>query len=138
MLLNCSTIQTLKYNFSKVDEKQIFKFLRSYANLRHLELNSCEITDTILYNISKYFTSRMKILYLIDNHITDDGLEQMFSGITLTLEEFYISYNKITYKGIETLNKHVHELRVLHIAKYFFHDLEHLLNKKEVCILDDI
>ena len=100
MLLNCSSIQTLKYNFSKVDEKQIFKFLRSYSNLKHLELNSCEITDDILYNISKYFTPRMKILYLIDNYITDDGLEQMFSGITLTLEELYISYNKITHKGI--------------------------------------
>lgn len=39
----------------------------------------------MLYNISKYFTPRLKILYLIDNHITDDGLEQMFSGITLFL-----------------------------------------------------
>ena len=100
MLLNCSSIQTLKYNFSKVDEKQIFKFLRSYSNLKHLELNSCEITDDILYNISKYFTPRMKVLCLIDNYITDEGLEQMFSGITLTLDELYISYNKITHKGI--------------------------------------
>ena len=74
MLLNCSSIQTLKYNFSKVDEKQIFKFLRAYANLKHLELNSCEITDDILYNISKYFNPRMKVLYLTDNYITDEGL----------------------------------------------------------------
>ena len=95
----------------------VFKFLRSYSNLKHLELNSCDITDDILYNISKYFTSRLKILYLIDNHITDEGLEQMFSGITLYLEEIFISYNKITHKGIETLNKHAHELKVLHISK---------------------
>lgn len=32
----------------------------------------------MLFSISKYFTQRLRILYLIDNHITDDGLEQMF------------------------------------------------------------
>ena len=43
----------------------------------------------------------------------------MFNGSNLYLDELYISYNKLTHKGIETLNKYAHELRVLHIAKYF-------------------
>lgn len=62
----------------------------------------------MLYNISKHFSSRLKILYLIDNHISDDGLEQMFSGFTLYLDELYVSYNRLTHKSIETLNKHAH------------------------------
>lgn len=56
----------------------VIKFLRAYPNLTHLELNSCEINDDSLFNISKYFNPRLKVLYLIDNFITDDGLEQMF------------------------------------------------------------
>ena len=64
----------LKYNFSNVDVQMIYKFLKSYSNLRHLELNSCDITDVMFYNISRYFTPRLKTLYLIDNRITDDGL----------------------------------------------------------------
>ena len=96
----------------------IYKFLKSYSNLKHLELNSCDISDEMLFNISKYFTQRLKVLFLIDNHITDDGLEQMFNGSNLFLDELYISYNRLTHKGIETLNKYAHELRVLHIAKY--------------------
>lgn len=98
----------LKLNFTKVDERMLFRILSSYTNLKHLELNSCEISDDMLYNISKYFTARLKILYLIDNHLTDEGLDQMFNGVTLYLEELYISYNKISHKGIETLNKHAH------------------------------
>jgi hypothetical protein len=84
----------------------------------------------MLYNISKYFTSRLKVLYLIDNHISDDGLEQMFGGVTIFLDEIYISYNKITYKGIETLNKHAHELRVLHISKYICRLVRTFLKQK--------
>ena len=82
----------------------------------HLELNSCEINDDLLFNISKYFTQRLRILYLIDNHITDDGLEQMFFH-NLYLEQLYISYNRLTFKCIESLSKKAHELKVLHIAK---------------------
>lgn len=38
-------MQVLKYNFTKLDETLLYKFLKSYSNLKHLELNSCEITD---------------------------------------------------------------------------------------------
>jgi hypothetical protein len=70
----------------------------------------------MLFNISKNFTQRLRILYLIDNHISDEGLEQMFLN-NLYLEQLFISYNKLTFKCIESLNKKAHELKVLHIAK---------------------
>jgi hypothetical protein len=31
----------------------------------------------MLRNISRHFTQRLKVLYLIDNQITDEGVEQM-------------------------------------------------------------
>lgn len=35
----------------------------------------------------------------------------------LFLEQLFVSYNRLTSKCIEILNKHAHELKVLHIAK---------------------
>ena len=111
-----STVRILKHNFTVIDEPILTRFLKTFPNLVHLELNSCEINDDLLFSISKYFTQRLRILYLIDNYITDDGLEQMFFN-NLYLEQLYISYNKLTFKCIESLNKKANELRVLHIAK---------------------
>lgn len=42
---NLAATQILKYNFTKLDETLLYKFLKTYSNLKHLELNSCEITD---------------------------------------------------------------------------------------------
>jgi hypothetical protein len=102
-----STVKVLKHNFTKLDEPMLVRFLKTFPNLVHLELNSCEISDDLLFNLSKYFTQRLRILYIIDNHITDEGLEQMFFH-NLYLEQLFISYNRLTFKCIESLSKKAH------------------------------
>ncbi len=52
----------------------LIKLFKSFPNLAQLELNSCEIDDNILNYISKKFPHKLKIIYLIDNKIGDDGL----------------------------------------------------------------
>lgn len=120
-LLRCQSVQALKFNFTRIDKRLIQRFLKAYPSLAHLELNSCEIDDDILKELSAGFTSRLKKLYLIDNKITDEGIQNLFEGETifnnLYLEELYVSFNKLTSKSIDLLAKQ-HELKVLHIAKY--------------------
>ncbi len=63
--------------------------------------------------LSKCFPQKLKVLYIIDNKITDDGLESMFINMNHydisrqnnddkvhTLDELYISYNKLTQRSI--------------------------------------
>jgi hypothetical protein len=49
----------------------------------------------------------------------------------LYLEQLYISYNNLTFKCIESLNKKANELKVLHIAKYFLRYTELNSSKRE-------
>lgn len=54
----------------------------------------------------------------MDNDITDDGLEQMFLKMRQPLESLYVSYNDLTSRAIEVINKFSYEIKVLHISKY--------------------
>lgn len=55
--------------------------LKNYVNLHTLELNTSQIDDLTLNEISPYFPDTLKHLYLIDNKITDDGIENMYKYI---------------------------------------------------------
>lgn len=84
-----------------------------------LELNSANITDDILEKISSFFPAKLKHLYLIDNKINDDGLEYMFKNLVpgTNLESLYVSYNNLTQRSIEVINRYCYEIKTLHISK---------------------
>lgn len=59
----------------------LIKLFSAFTNLAQLELNSADIDDAIITQLSKFFPQRIKVLYLIDNKITDEGLENMFMNM---------------------------------------------------------
>ncbi len=59
----------------------LIKLFNAFPNLVQLELNSADIDDNIITQLSKCFPTKIKVLYIIDNKITDDGLENMFMNM---------------------------------------------------------
>ena len=54
---------------------------------------------------------------MMDNNITDDGLEMMFLNKRQPVESLFVSYNKLTSRSIEIINRFSYEIKVLHISK---------------------
>ena len=54
----------------------------------------------------------------MDNYITDDGLESMFMNMQFSLESLHVSYNNLTSRSIEIINRYSYDIKNLHISKY--------------------
>lgn len=83
-------------------------------------MNSANVTDESVEKISTAFPSKLKHLHLVDNQITDDGLEYMLRNIQnhgIHLESLYVSYNNLGQRAVEILNKYCYDLKILHISK---------------------
>lgn len=112
-----TSVQVLKMSFTKCNMHFLKSVLEKFQHLHTLELNSAGIDDEKIAELGHYF-SKIKHLYIMDNQITDNGLELMFENMRHSLESLYVSYNKLTHRAIEIINSYSYEIKTLHISKY--------------------
>ena len=116
--LKFKSVQIFRMSFIKHNTQFLLKALTQYKNINLLELNSANITDQTITSFSECFSKRIRHLYIMDNYITDDGLESMFMNMQFSLESLHVSYNNLTSRSIEIINRYSYDIKNLHISKY--------------------
>lgn len=108
------------------DRYYLSRALPNFPNLHTIELNTARIDDEMLKEISVHFPSNLKSIHLMDNEITDDGIESMLTIMKnpQLIESLYLSYNKLTDKTISYLERKTKSIKTLHISKYVINNLE--------------